>query len=133
MAPAPSPAPPGTPFSPLAGWEGILIVLVLLVAVGLAFLALLAVRTTAHERSDWQAWLDAWSTRPGATCCGGPQSGHVDCDLQLPRPGSDRGAEGCLHVGDGVDVADVAVAQAGVCRQVGAGVGQHAAPIQGDA
>src|SRR3954447_11360685 len=133
MAPVPSPSLLSRPFAPLAGWEGILIVLVLIVVVALAFFAFLAARTTAHERSDWQAWLDSRSTRPGATWSGRPPSGHVDRDLQLPRPGGDRGAEGRLHVGDGVDVADVAVPQAGVRRQVRAGVGQHAATLQRDA
>ena len=62
MALVTTPPPSSTPFAPLAGWEGILIVLLLLVAVAVAFLALLAARPTAHERSDWQAWLDARST-----------------------------------------------------------------------
>ena len=70
---------------------------------------------------------------PGPARSGRQRSCHVDSDLQLPRPRSDGGAEGRLHVGDGVDVADMAVLQARVCREIAAGVRQHPAPLQGDA
>lgn len=63
MAPVATPLPQSTPFSPLAGWGGIVIVLVLLAAVAVVFLAFVAVQATAHERSDWQGWLDARSAR----------------------------------------------------------------------
>jgi hypothetical protein len=49
---------------PLFGWEAIATVLVLLVAVAVAFLVVGALRMGATERSEWQAWLDARSSRP---------------------------------------------------------------------
>jgi hypothetical protein len=67
MATVPSPSPLSAPFSPLAGWGGVLVALVVLAVVALAFLAFVAARSTEHERSEWQAWLDARSSgrRPG--------------------------------------------------------------------
>ncbi|TQN42836.1 hypothetical protein FHU33_2245 [Blastococcus colisei] len=48
---------------PLFGWEEIATVLVLLVALGVAFLVVATTRAGAAERSEWQAWLDARSSR----------------------------------------------------------------------
>jgi hypothetical protein len=48
---------------PLFGWEVILTVLVLLVALAVAFFLASAAGTAADDRSDWEAWLDARSTR----------------------------------------------------------------------
>lgn len=48
---------------PLFGWEVILTVLVLLVALAVAFFLASAAGTAADDRSDWQAWLDARSSR----------------------------------------------------------------------
>jgi hypothetical protein len=48
---------------PLFGWEVILTVLVLLVALAVAFFLASAASPAADDRSDWEAWLDARSSR----------------------------------------------------------------------
>jgi hypothetical protein len=48
---------------PLFGWEAILAVLTILVAVAVTFLVMGATGAGADERSEWQAWLDARSSR----------------------------------------------------------------------
>jgi len=50
---------------PLFGWEAILTVLVVVVAVAVAFLLIGSARADGTERSEWQAWLDARSSRRG--------------------------------------------------------------------
>ena len=64
MAPELTPPAPGSmTVPPLFGWEGIATVLVLLVVLGVAFLVAAMSRAGAGERSEWQAWLDARSSR----------------------------------------------------------------------
>jgi hypothetical protein len=48
---------------PLFGWEVILTVLVLVVALAVAFFLVSAAGTAQENRSDWEAWLQARSSR----------------------------------------------------------------------
>jgi hypothetical protein len=48
---------------PLFGWEVILTVVALLVAVAVVFLLVLAAGLADNDRSDWQAYLEARSSR----------------------------------------------------------------------
>ena len=48
---------------PLFGWEGIVTVVAIMVAVGVCYLLVLASRTSSDSRSEWQAFLDARSSR----------------------------------------------------------------------
>ena len=57
------PLPGGMTVPPWFGWENILVVLLLLVVVGAAFFAVSAAGTDATGRSEWEAWLDARSSR----------------------------------------------------------------------
>jgi hypothetical protein len=64
MAPVTTPPLPGSmTVPPLFGWENILIVVAIAVAVALVFLVVGATGGAANGRSEWQAWLDARSSR----------------------------------------------------------------------
>jgi len=51
---------------PLFGWEGILTVVALMLIVAVSYLVILASRTSKDSRSEWHAFLDARSSRPGS-------------------------------------------------------------------
>jgi hypothetical protein len=64
MAPVPTPPLPGSmTVPPWFGWDVLLAILVALVAVAVAFFIAAAVGTGADSRSEWQAGLDARSSR----------------------------------------------------------------------
>ncbi len=64
MAPDTVPPAPGSmTVPPLFGWELIATVLVLLIVVAVAFVVIATTRVGTDERSEWQAWLDARSSR----------------------------------------------------------------------
>lgn len=66
MEPDPSLLDPGRmTVPPLFGWEHIVLVLAVVAVVGLAYLLNSVARGSAQERSDWQSWLEARSSRPG--------------------------------------------------------------------
>ena len=50
---------------PLAGWEVILTVVALVIAVAVVSLVILAAGAAENGRAEWQAWLDARSSRQG--------------------------------------------------------------------
>jgi len=50
---------------PLFGWESIVTVLVVLLVVAVVFFAASASGRASTARPDWQAWLDARSSRHG--------------------------------------------------------------------
>jgi hypothetical protein len=88
MAPATTPPPPGSmTVPPLFGWEGILTVVAILLIVAVGYLVILASRTSKDSRSEWQAFLDARSSRP-ATDLGSPgaaQPGSDSCPAGTAR------------------------------------------------
>jgi hypothetical protein len=64
MAPATSqPIPGNMTVPPLFGWGEILAVLLLLVVVAVAYFVISAAGPDAHGRADWQASLEARSSR----------------------------------------------------------------------
>ena len=64
MAPAPTPQMPGNLTVPvLFGWENLATVVVLVVVTAVVFVVILAAASTGSGRSEWQAWLDARSSR----------------------------------------------------------------------
>ena len=86
MAPVTTPPLPGSmTVPPLFGWSDIITVLVLLVAVAVAFLLIRAARADVHERSEWEAWLDARSGRRGV-----PDTDRHDRCAELVRTERDR-------------------------------------------
>jgi hypothetical protein len=66
---------------PLFGWEGILTVVAVLITVGVCYLLVLASRASSDSRSEWQAFLDARSSRQE-----GPAPDPVDAPAGLLRP-----------------------------------------------
>jgi hypothetical protein len=84
MAPATTPPPPGSmTVPPLFGWEAILTVVAILLTLAVGYLVILASRTSKDSRSEWQAFLEARSSRPAAgpprrpAGSTGPSSGDV--------------------------------------------------------
>jgi hypothetical protein len=64
MAPDTTPLDPGSKtVPPLFGWEHVVAVLALMAVVAAAFLVLAVTRGQVQGRPDWQAWLDARSSR----------------------------------------------------------------------
>ena len=64
MAPDTTPLDPGSmTVPPLFGWQHIVAVLALMAVVAAVFLVLAGTRGAVHGRPDWQAWLDARSSR----------------------------------------------------------------------
>ena len=64
MAPDPtSPDPGSLTVPPLFGWEHIVVVLALAALVAAAWLVIAAARGPVNGRSEWDAWLDARSSR----------------------------------------------------------------------
>jgi len=49
---------------PLFGWQFLLFLLLVMVVVAVAFFVITASGTATSERSDWQRFLDARSSRP---------------------------------------------------------------------
>jgi hypothetical protein len=66
---------------PLFGWEGIITVVAIVVAVGVFYLLVLACRTSSDSRSEWQAFLDARSSRHE-----GPATDPGDTSGERVRP-----------------------------------------------
>ncbi len=82
MAPATTPPPPGSmTVPPLFGWEGILTVVAILLIVAVGYLVILASRTSKDSRSEWQAFLDARSSRHE-----GPATDPGDTSGERVRP-----------------------------------------------
>jgi hypothetical protein len=64
MTPHPTPLDPGSmTVPPWFGWEYIVVVLALVALVAAAWLVIAAARGPVNERSEWQAWLAARSSR----------------------------------------------------------------------
>lgn len=64
MAPETTPPPPGSMTVPLLfGWGEIVTVLVLLIVVAVAYFVVAAAGAASGARSEWEAWLDARSSR----------------------------------------------------------------------
>ncbi|SNR24876.1 hypothetical protein [Blastococcus mobilis] len=83
MTQATSPPLPGSmTVPPLAGWEVILAVVALLVAVAVVSLVVLAAGAAENGRSEWQAWLDARSSRHSD-----PDACDRSAELVRPEPG----------------------------------------------
>jgi hypothetical protein len=71
MAPDTNPAELGRmTVPPLFGWEGIVTVLVVVIALAVLFAVAASAGRGSSQRSEWQAWLDARSSRPGAPPAG---------------------------------------------------------------
>jgi hypothetical protein len=66
---------------PLFGWEGILTVVAVMLILAVAYLVIMAARTTADSRSEWQAFLAARSPRPQD-----PAAGSDDRSAEPVRP-----------------------------------------------
>ncbi|WP_139228825.1 hypothetical protein [Blastococcus tunisiensis] len=96
MPPELTPPPPGSlTVPPLSGWQGIAVVLGLLVVLGITFLVVAAARSGSTERSEWQAWLDARSTRGQAPARPLGADGAARPRSASGRPGrSDGGVHG---------------------------------------
>ena len=88
MATVPTPPAPGSmTVPPLFGWEHILTVLVLLIAVAVAYLGVAASRAGTSGRSEWQAWLDARSSRRRDAADGPTDPYDRSADPAGPGPG----------------------------------------------
>lgn len=73
---------------PLFGWEGILTVVTILLIVAVSYLLVLASRSSKDSRSEWQAFLDARSSRPATDPSTGPAGSTrpSSTDVGLPPP-----------------------------------------------
>jgi hypothetical protein len=86
MAPETTPPTPGgMTVPPLFGWEGVLVVVAVVVVLAVVYLLVLAAGPAKDGRSEWQAFLDARSGRPGAADPPGEQAGPGD--VHPPGPG----------------------------------------------
>jgi hypothetical protein len=64
MAPATTPPLPGSmTVPPWFGWQDVIVVVVVMAAVGVAYFLVAAARSSAGGRSEWQAYLEARSSR----------------------------------------------------------------------
>jgi hypothetical protein len=89
MAPATTPPPPGSmTVPPLFGWEGILTVVAILLIVAVGYLVILASRTSKDGRSEWQAFLDARSSRPATDVSIGPTGSTRTSSTEVGHPRS---------------------------------------------
>ncbi|MGY1679270.1 hypothetical protein [Geodermatophilus sp. SYSU D01176] len=88
MTPDTTPPPPGSmTVPPLSGWEDLLTVLLLLIALTVASLVVAASTAHVRGRSEWQAELDARSSRRRDAATGPPDAHHRSVEPVGPGPG----------------------------------------------